>query len=322
MRALLVAAIAALTASAGGASCAEWPTRPLRFIVGTPAGSQPDMTARIVGEKLGATLGQGAVVENVAGGGGLIAAARGAHSPADGYTYYLGGLSVVATDKWMFKSLPYDPDKDFTPVAMLSDSNSFVMAVHPSVKATSVAELIALAKSEPGKLTYGFTQIGVTTLVGLWFNKLAGVDMTAIPYKDVGSLLQDTISGRVPVVISTFDEMQAHLESGELRALGVTSAQRVAGHDDVPAIAETLPGYRAQGFSIVFAPTGTPADIVQKLNRAIDPIVKEDSYVNRLKAYGVTIRGGAGSPESIAAFEKAERDNWANIFTKLQYEPL
>lgn len=319
MRALFAAALAALLA-AGAAKAADWPTKPLRFIVGTPAGSQPDLTGRLVGDKLGATLGQGAIVENVAGGGGLIAAARGAHAPPDGYTYYLGGLSVVATDKWMFKSLPYDPDKDFIPVAMLTESNAFVIAVHPSLKVKNIAELIALAKAEPGKVTYGFTQIGVTTLVGLWFSKLAGVDMTPIPYKDVGSLLQDTISGRVPVVISTFDAIQPHLDSGALRAVGVTSPTRVAGHDDVQAVAETLPGYRAQGFTIVFAPTGTPADIVQRLNRAIDPIVREEEFVKRLRSYGMTING-AGTPESIAAFEKAERDNWANIFTKLQYEP-
>lgn len=321
MRRFVVLVLTCLLGAAQVATAADWPVKPLRFIVGTPAGSQPDLTGRIVGDKLAGTLGQSAVVENVTGGGGLIGASRAAHSPPDGYTYYLGGLSVVATDKWMFKSLPYNPDKDFTPVAMLTDSNAFVVAVHPSVKATNVRELIDLAKAQPGKLSYGFTQIGVTTLVGLWFAKMADIDLVAIPYKEVGPLMQDVISGRVPIIISTFDAIQAHLNSGALRAIGVTSPQRVTGHDDIQSISEVLPGYRAQGFTIVFAPTGTPADIIQKLNRAIDPIVREDAYVKRLQSFGMTIRGGAGTPETLAEFARAERDNWANIFTKLQYEP-
>ncbi|HEV8014811.1 MAG TPA: tripartite tricarboxylate transporter substrate-binding protein [Stellaceae bacterium] len=297
----------------------DWPTKPVRFIIGVPAGSQPDLVARIVADKLSKSLGQQFLVDNVAGGGGLIAAGRGAHAAPDGYTYYLGGLSVAATDKWMFKSLPYDPEKDYVPVAMLSDSNAFVLAVHPSFPAHDIPELIALAKKDPGKLSYGFSQIGVVSLIGPWFDKLAGTEMVGIPYKDTGSMLQDTVADRVPLVFSTFDAVQAYLDNGSLRAIGETSPQRVPGHDDVQAIAETLPGYRVQGFTIIFAPAGTPADIIAKLNRAADPIVKDPDYVKRLLSYGTTIHG-AGTAESIAAFEKQERDNWANIFTKLNYQ--
>jgi tripartite-type tricarboxylate transporter receptor subunit TctC len=321
MRRVLVLLLGTLLLSAGsGAQAAEWPTKPVRFIIGTPAGSQPDLVARIVADQLSRSLGQQVIVDNVAGGGGLIATSKAAHAAPDGYTFYLAGLSVAATDKWMFKSLPYDPDHDFVPVAMLSDSNAFVMAVHPSVKATNIAELIALAKAEPGKLSYGFSQIGVVTLIGPWFNTLAGTDTVGIPYKDTGSMLQDTVAGRVPIVFSTFDAVQPYLDNGSLRAIGVTSPQRVPGHDEVQAIAETLPGYRVQGFTIVFAPVGTAPEIIQKLNHAIDPVVKEPAYVKRLLSYGVTIRGGAGTPETIAEFEKTERENWANIFTKLNYQ--
>ncbi len=302
------------------ARAADWPTKPVRFIIGVPAGSQPDLVARIVSDQLSRALGQQFVVENVAGGGGLIAAGRGAHAAPDGYTYYLGGLSVAATDKWMFKSLPYDPDRDYAPVAMLSESNAFVLCVNASVNVKNIPELVALAKSDPGKLSYGFSQIGIVSLLGPWFDKLAGTEMVGIPYKDTGSMLQDTVAGRIPLVFSTFDAVQPYVDNGSLRPIGVTSPQRVPGHDDVQAIGETLKGYRVQGFTIVFAPSGTPSDITVKLNRAIDPIVKEDSYVKRLLSYGVTIRGGAGTAQSIAAFEKTERDNWANIFTQLNYQ--
>lgn len=319
-RLLFVIICAWLLVPSPNANAAEWPAKPIRFIIGVPAGSQPDLVARIVADQLSRSLGQQVIVENVAGGGGLIATSKAAHAAPDGYTFYLAGLSVAATDKWMFKSLPYDPDHDFTPVAMLSDSNAFVMAVHPSVKAKNIPELIALAKAAPGKLSYGFSQIGVVTLIGPWFNTLAGTDMLGIPYKDTGSMLQDTVAGRVPLVFTTFDAVQPYLDNGSLHAIGETSPKRVPGHEDIQAIAETVPGYRVQGFTIVFAPVGTSPDIILKLNRAIDPIVKDPAYVKRLLSYGTTINGGAGTPESIAEFEKTERENWANIFTKLKYQ--
>jgi tripartite-type tricarboxylate transporter receptor subunit TctC len=322
MRRLITLFACAMLLALGAPARADtnWPTKPVRFIIGVPAGSQPDLVARIVSDKLSQSLGQQFIVDNVAGGGGLIATSKAAHATPDGYTYYLGGLSVVATDKWMFKNLPYDPDHDFVPVAMLSDANAFVLAAHPSVAAKNIPDLIALAKSEPGKLSFGFSQIGIVTLIGPWFDTLAGTDMVGIPYKDTGAMLQDTVSGRVPLVFSTFDAVQPYLDNKSLIPLGETSLQRVPGHDDVQAIAETLPGFRVQGFTIVFAPAGTSPDILQKLNHAIDPIVKDKAYVDRLLTYGTTIRGGAGTPESIAAFEKAERENWANIFTKLKYQ--
>lgn len=298
----------------------DWPTKPVRFIIGTPAGSQPDLVARIVADKLTQSLGQQVIVDNVAGGGGLIAAGRGAHSAPDGYTYYLGGLSVVATDKWMFKSLPYDPDHDYVPVAMLSDANAFVFAVNPSLPVHNIPDLIALAKKEPGKISYGFSQIGITSLIGPWFDKLAGTEMVGIPYKDYGMMMQDTVANRIPMVMTTFDAVQPYFDNGTLRGIGETATQRVPGHDDIQAIGEVLHGYQVQGFTIVFAPTGTPADIIAKLNHAIDPIVKDPAYIKRLLSYGTTIRGGAGTPASIAAFEKEERDNWANIFTQLKYQ--
>jgi tripartite-type tricarboxylate transporter receptor subunit TctC len=322
MRHVISALMGVLLLAFGAPARADtsWPAKPVRFIIGVPAGSQPDLVARIVADKLSRSLGQQFIVDNVAGGGGLIAAGRAAHAAPDGYTYYLGGLSVAATDEWMFKSLPYDPEHDYVPVAMLSDSNAFVLAVHPSLPIHNIPELVAAAKKDPGKLSYGFSQIGVVSLLGPWLDKLAGTQMVGIPYKDTGSMLQDTVANRVPLVFTTFDAIQPYLENNSLRAIGETAPQRVPGHDDVQAIAETLPGYRVQGFTIVFAPTGTSAEIIAKLNHAVDPIVKDPDYVKRLLSYGTTIRGGAGTPESIAEFEKQERENWANIFTKLDYK--
>jgi tripartite-type tricarboxylate transporter receptor subunit TctC len=321
MRQVIYALLGLVLLAVAGPARADtnWPTKPVRFIIGTPAGSQPDLVARIVADKLSQSMGQQFIVDNVAGGGGLIAAGRGAHSAPDGYTYYLGGLSVVATDKWMFKSLPYDPDKDYVPVAMLSDANAFVFAVNPSVPVHNIPELIALAKKEPGKISYGFSQIGITSLIGPWFDKLAGTEMVGIPYKDYGSMMQDTVANRIPMVFTTFDAVQPYFDNGTLHGIGETALERVPGHDDIQAISEILAGYHVQGFTIIFAPTGTPPDIIAKLNHAVDPVVKDPAYVKRLLSYGTTIHG-AGTPESIAAFEKEERENWANIFTKLNYQ--
>jgi tripartite-type tricarboxylate transporter receptor subunit TctC len=317
--ALAFATLVALTQ--GAFAQADWPNKPIKFIIGLPPGSQPDLVTRIVAGKLAPVLGQQVVVENVAGGGGLIAAGRGARSAPDGYTFYLAGLSVVATDKWMFKELPYNPDKDFAPVAVLTDSNAFVLAASPAFKPNTIPELIAAAKAAPGKISYGFTQIGVTTLVGPWFARMAGIELTPVPYRDVGALYQDGTAGRIDFMVTTLDVASSQLAAKNIKALGVTSPQRVPGFDDVPAVAETLPGYRVQGFTIVFAPTGTPNEIITKLNRAIDPIVRDPEFVEKMKTFGLSIKDGARTPAGIEEFARAERDNWANIFTKLEYQP-
>ena len=258
--------VAAMVLFSAAAQAQNWPARPVRVIVGFATGVQPDVFLRAMTEPLAKRLGQSVVVENITGGGGLIAPQTAARAQPDGYTLYMGGVGTIATDRYLYKSLPYDPDKSFIPVAMIYRSGgSFAIAVHPDVPAKSVAELIALAKAQPGKLAYGTDTIGVTALVGQWFTKQTGVDMVAVPYKSPAQLMQDFISGRTQVAITTTANMEPFRKSGKFRILGVSGLERSPVYPETPAIAETVPGFKMYGLGILMAPTGTPADVVQKL---------------------------------------------------------
>ena len=309
------------TAALGQAAAQNWPAKPVRLVVPTASGTPPDLTARMVAEKLSVKLGQSFVVDNVLGGGGLIGAQAVARAAPDGYTYYLGGIGIIVLDRHMYKSLPYDPDKDFAPVAVLYDSTTFGLAVHPELPARTVAELIALAKSQPGKLSYGSDSVGVTQITGQWFNYRAGTDMVGVPYKSPAQLMPDVAAGRTQLVFTSLPALEPYRRSGKLRLLAVTNDKRFPTLPDVPAIAETVPGFKVIGMGLLFAPTGTPADIGQRLNREIDPIVKEPEFVQKLLSFGFTTFGGAGSPQQIADFIRAERANWDTVLKGVKIEP-
>ncbi|MDO8598376.1 MAG: tripartite tricarboxylate transporter substrate-binding protein, partial [Sulfuricaulis sp.] len=188
------------------------------------------------------------------------------------------------------------------------------------IPARNLAELIALAKSQPGKLSYATDTTGYIPIVGQWFNKLAGTDIVAIPYKNVSLMLQDTVAGRTQVLITSIAAMESHRRVGKLRVLGVTSPNRFPGFADVPTVAETLPGFRAGGFGILVAPTGTPADIIRTLNAAVDPLVKEPEFVQRLLSFGYTA-SDAGTPQSLAEFIRAEGELWDRIIKDVGIQP-
>lgn len=315
---MLVAAV--VLAALGVAAAQDWPARPVRMIVSPGPGTPPDVILRLVSDRLSQKLGKQFVVENLSGGGGLIASQAAARAAPDGYTFYLAGVGVVATDRFMFKSLPYNADRDFVPVAILYDSTAFVLAVHPNVPAKTVAELIAVAKAQPGKLSYGTDTVGVAAIPGLWFNKLAGTDIVAVPYKSAAQLVQDAVAGRLQVVFTEINLVEPYRKAGKLRVLGVTSAKRFPLWESVPAISETLPGYKIAGLGILWAPTGTSSAIVQRMNREIDTIVKEPDYVQKLLSIGFTTNG-AGSAQSIAEFIRSERDNWDRMLSGVNIQP-
>jgi tripartite-type tricarboxylate transporter receptor subunit TctC len=309
-----------LLAAATHADARDWPERPVRLIAPVSSGTALDIALRMVADRLSKAFGVTFYVENIVAGAGLVAAQTAARAEPDGYTLYLAGVGVIAADRHLFKSIPYDPDRDFTPIAIIYDSSAFAIAVHPDVPAKSISELIALAKAQPGKLSYGTGSVGVLTIPGEWLNKVAGTDMLAVPYRNSAQMLQDAVAGRTPMIITTIGALAPFKETGQLRVLAVTSAQRFPGWEDVPAVAETLPGYKIFGIGILVAPAATSRDIVQRVNREVARIVKEPEVVRQLQTLGM-INSGAGTPESVAEFMRVERENLDHVLNSLGVKP-
>src|SRR5262245_17879508 len=315
-----LAGAAVLAATATHADARDWPERPVRLIAPVSSGTALDTVLRLVADRLSKALGATFYVDNIVAGVGLVAAQTAARAEPDGYTFYLAGVGVIAADRHLFKSLPYDPDRDFTPVAIIYDSSAFALAVHPDVPAKSIPELVALAKAQPGKLSYATGSVGVLGIPGAWLNKVAGIDIVAVPYRSSSQMLQDAVAGQTQMIITTIGALAPLKEVGQLRILGVTSAQRFPGWPDVPTVGETLPGYRIVGIGILVAPAATSREIVTRLNREIARIVGEPDVVAQLHTLGMT-NNGAGTPDSVADFMRVERDNLDNVLTSLDVKP-
>jgi tripartite-type tricarboxylate transporter receptor subunit TctC len=309
-----------LLAASGHAAAQAWPAKPVRLILSQPPGSSPDIVARLLGDQLARLWGQPVVVENRPGGQNVIGAQAAARAPADGYTFYYGTTAALVINSYTFKSLPYDPVKDFVPVGMIGKS-PFLLAVNPAVPAKSVAELLALAKADPGKLSMATE--GPKTFGGMVGNMLqatADVKFTHVPYSGVTPGIQDTIAGRTQLTVQSAAAVVRFVKGGQLRALGVSSQVRIPGLEEVPPIADTLPGFEYDGWHAVVAPTGTPAEIVQRMNRDMDRVLKDPEIVKKLENLG-PITQGAGTPEELAEFLRAERERWAKLVREIGIQP-
>ena len=314
---LLVTLIGTASQAAGAES---WPTRPVRFILSQGSGSSPDITARIVAERLSRAWGQQVIVENRPGGQNVIGAQLAARASPDGHNYYFATTAAVVMNPFTFKSLPYDPQKDFAPVAMIATS-PFVLAVHPGVPAKSLAELIALDKSQPGKLA--LANEGPRTFSGMMgqvLNLTAGMKLLQVPYVAPPPAIQDTVGGRTQVVLVSSAAVTPYLKRGDLRPLAVTAAKRVPGLEQVPTLAETYPGFEYVGWYVLLAPTGTPARIVQRVNRDVDRVLTDAEVVNRVREMG-QVTEGAGTPETTAKFISAERERWSKTVRDIGIKP-
>jgi tripartite-type tricarboxylate transporter receptor subunit TctC len=316
----MLLAVAALSLAAAPAPARDWPERPVRLIASVSAGTALDTILRLVADRLTKAFGTTFYVENIVAGVGLVAAQTAARAEPDGYTFYLAGVGVIAADRHLFKSLPYDPDRDFTPVAIIYDNSAFAIAVHPEVRARSIPELIALAKAQPGKLSYATGSVGALGIPGEWLNKVAGTNIVAVPYRNSAQMVQDAVSGVTQMIITTIGVLAPLKEVGALRVLAVTSAERFPGWADVPTVGETLPGYKIVGIGILVAPAATGRAIVQRLNREIDRIMREPGVVQQLHTLGMT-NSGAGTPESVIAFMRAERENLDRMLDSLNIQP-
>jgi tripartite-type tricarboxylate transporter receptor subunit TctC len=308
----IAAALVAALLVAGAAQAQDYPTRPITLVVPYAAGGGNDVMARIVAEKMSRTLGQQIVIENKGGAGGSIATRQVAKAAPDGYTLGLGGTGTLAINPTLYHNVGYDPRKDFAPVGLIATS-ALVVLTNPQVAATSIPELIALAKREPGKLNYASAGVGSGIHLGAeLFATMAGIKLTHVPYKGSSPALTDLIGGHVSIYFSSLPPAIALVKEGKVRALGVTGSKRSGIFPDLPTVAEAaLPGYEAVLHYGIVAPAGTPRPIIDKLSAALKAALAEPDVRERIIADGAEPL--AGTPEDYAADIDREETKWSAI---------
>jgi len=314
MRVLSVATVFACVAAAGNALCQApaYPAKPIRLVVPFPPGGATDILARDVAQKLTEAWGQSVVVDNRPGAGGNIGAELVAHASPDGYTLLMGTVGTHAINASLYAKMPYDHIRDFAPVILVAGVPN-VLVVNPALPVNSVAELIAYAKANPGKLNFASSGNGTSIhLSGELFKVMAGVQMTHVPYKGSAPAVQDLISGQVQLMFDNLPPSLPQIKAGKLRALAVTSATRAPALPDVPTMAEAgLPGFEASSWFGVLAPAGTPPAIVAKLNAEIAKWLATPEAKERLSKQGANAAGG--SPEDFVKHIAAETAKWAKV---------
>ena len=305
---------------AAGLGCAaagqDYPTRPITLIVPYPPGGGVDAMARIVGEKLSAALGQQVVVDNRGGGGGNIGTRTVARAAPDGYTLLLGHTGTISINPSLYANAGYDPRKDFAGIGLIA-SMPVALIAHPSFPAKSVADLIALAKRDPGKFNIGTSAIGTGGyLCAELFKSMAGVDLQIVPYKGTAPLMNDLVGGHIPVAFGVLPPAISNIEVGNLRALAVTSLARFSLLPNVPTVAESgLPGFEAVLHYGLLAPKGTPAPVVERLNTALRALVSTDEVKQRIAAEGGDPL--MSSPAEYDADIDREATKWAGVISRL-----
>jgi len=301
-----VLSLASLAASAQGA----WPARPVKLVVPFPAGGPTDVLARAVVERLGARLGQAVVIENKPGAGGAIGADFVAKSAPDGYTLELATSSTHSVNPYLSK-VPYDPEKDFTPIVWLG-SAARVLVVPPSLGVNDLAELIALAKKNPGRLNYSSSGVGsVVHLATAHFASLAGIRLTHVPYKGIQQSVPDLISGQVAILFDNIMTVQPHVKAGRLKALGISTAQPSPLLPGVPPIADTLPGFESRTWFGLYGPAGLPAPVAGRLNREVNAVLAEPGVRERFDQLGFEPSGGSAA--EFAQMVRADTQRWAKV---------
>jgi tripartite-type tricarboxylate transporter receptor subunit TctC len=302
----LVLAFALLPAQA---QVPKWPDKPVRVIVPFPPGGAIDIVARLVAPKLAEDLGQPFVIDNRPGAAGSIGSEQAAHATPDGYTLIVVGSSY-ASGAGLYKTT-YDPIKGIAPVAMLA-SGPMILTVHPSVKATTLPEFLAFARANPGKLNFGSGGTGGTShLAGELFRQMTRTDIVHVPYKGGAPAIIDLIGGQIQVMFAPVLEGMPHIKAGKLRAIAVTSESRFPPLPDLPAISEQVPGYGAEFWFGMWAPAGTPKEVVSRLSQSLGPILKQPAVVERLRGDGV--EPAYTSPEEFARVLSSEIAKWSNV---------
>jgi tripartite-type tricarboxylate transporter receptor subunit TctC len=300
---------------ATGAPAQGWPEKPIRFLMTAPAGSSIDVLGRIIAEKLSPKLGQPVVVENKPSAGGTVATTEIAKAAPDGYTMILGFNGPFSFAP-LLQKLPYDVEKDLAPV-ITTTSQPNVLAVNATLPINSVADLVAYAKANPGKLNYASVGNGSSSHLNMeLFKQLSGIDAVHIPFNGSPPAVLATIQNETQMMFAVMQPLQAQIQAGKLRALAVTSGKRFPLLPDTPTIAESgYPGFEALAWNGVMVPAATPKPIIARLNAEIEAILKDPEVVARMQAQGFALVGG--SPEAFGALVKSETERWAPVIKKV-----
>jgi len=305
-------AAAVLLLSTSAIPAADYPTRPVRFVLGFAPGGASDTMARTIATRLSENLGQPVVIDNRPGAGGNIAAEIVARSAANGYTMLLGNNGILAVNVSLYPKLGFDPVKDFAPVVLIA-SQPNILVVHPAVTAGSVKDLVALAKSKPGQLNYASPGNGTTGhLAGELFKRMVGVEYTIIPFKGGGPAALAVLSGECQFTFATALSVQPHIKAGRLRALAVTTAKRSASFPGLPTVAEAgVPGFDAITWHGIVVPAGTPKPVIARLNSEFNKLLQTADMRERLMALGSDIIGG--EPKQLTDYMRVEIPRWAKV---------
>ncbi len=318
----LAVLVSLCVALAAPAAAQGWPQKNITFIVSQSAGASPDVMARLITDKLSTTLKQGVIVENKPGGGNVIGAMAAARAAPDGYTFFFATSAALVGNPFLMKALAYDPVKDFVPVALVTRSKQLIVA-HPDVAAKTLAELIALEQKAPGKLSLAVD--GPRNLAGLTaqaLNKRAGTKFVLVPYPNINAGVQDVLAGRVEVGVFSVSVVEALVRDGKLRGIASASGERVASLPQIPAAAETIPGFDMSGWFMVMAPAGTPPDIVMAMNKALADAVRDERVRAMAPNLGFELDPkGIGAPESATQFLKDQLAIWQKTTRELGIEP-
>lgn len=313
-RSMLAAAFATLAVATAAvqAQQAAWPSKPITYIVPFGAGGTTDVLARLVTLKAGPALGTSFVIENKAGAGGSVGTDFTAKAAPDGYTIQGGTISSHAINVSLYSKLPYDPVKHFQPITMIGSMPN-VLVVRADSPYKSVQDVIAAAKARPGSISYASSGNGTSQhLSGVFFEQLSGSKLVHVPYKSSAESLNALLSGQgADIIFENLAPAMPHIKAGKIRALGVTSTQRASSVPEIPAIAETLPGFDIVSWQAIFAPAGVPRPIVDRLSAEMIKAINDPEIKSKLVAQG--IEPGGMTPAELGAFQKAEIDKWARV---------
>ncbi|WP_440110012.1 Bug family tripartite tricarboxylate transporter substrate binding protein [Acidovorax sp. BL-A-41-H1] len=303
---------AALLATSPAALAQAYPSKPITIIVPFAAGGTTDILARIVGQALTTELGQPVVVDNRAGAGGNIGGAAAAKAASDGYTLFMGTVGTHAINASLYKKMPFDPVKDFAPLTRVATVPNLLVA-HPSQPFKTVKDMIAYAKANPGKLTFGSPGSGASPHVsGELFRSMTGTDLLHVPYKGSAPAMTDLLGGQISIMFDNMPSAIQHVRSGKLVPIAVTTAKRSPELPNVPTIAESgVPGYEATSWFGMFSPAATPAPVVAQLNKAIVKVLNQPDVKKKIAEQGGDVV--AETPEQFAAFIKAESTKWSKV---------
>jgi tripartite-type tricarboxylate transporter receptor subunit TctC len=296
-----------------------WPAKPIRLIVANSAGAATDVAGRVFADMLSRRIERPVAVENRPGGDGLVGAQAVVGSAPDGYTLFFASQSTVAIDPNLRKSMPFDPVRDFTAIAVICDDTgpSGVFA-HPSMPFNTLQGMVDYARANPGKLTYA-TTVPLFSMLGEWIQRRAGIQMIEVPYKSTPQATQDALAGQVALYINAYGPMEQHLRAGKLRVLAITVRQQDIAQ--IPTVADVFPGFSMLGSIFLLGPAGIPAETVQRINREADAVVKNPLFNQQLKALRWQNVEGARTPQGAAEYIRLTRERWGKFIAETGRQP-